>query len=75
MSVKFNGVTPEEERRQLREYRKKQQKRLSFLYDPNENFTNPNDVTYRFANSSGNAINNDKNLEEMEYCILSKSCY
>lgn len=53
----------ERERRQLLDYRKKKNKRLTFIYEPAGNKPmNKEDINYIFANSSGNAIHNKHNL-------------
>jgi hypothetical protein len=61
--VKCIGVpiTPEHEKQLLIESRKKQNKKYIFSYDPAE--STKTDLNYVFANSSGNPINNIKNLK------------
>lgn len=54
-------VTPEVERQQLIEYRKRKNKRFIFSYDPAEGNRNE-EFNYFFANSSGNPIKNIRNL-------------
>lgn len=60
MECKGIPLTPERERQQIIEYRKKHNKRLIYSYDPQEG--EQESSTYRFLNSSGNAISNIKNL-------------
>lgn len=54
-------VSPESERQLIIESRKKANKKYIFSYDPAENLKE--DISYVFANSSGNQINNEKNLK------------
>jgi hypothetical protein len=52
---------PDKQRKLLIESRKKQNKRYTFMYEPSDGVKEPI-YTYVFANSSGNVINNPKNL-------------
>ncbi len=65
--VKCIGETiqPERQRRLLIESRKKKNKRYIFTYEPENEVKEPS-TNYEFANSSGNAINNPKNLRLSE---------
>ncbi|AYV84245.1 MAG: hypothetical protein Hyperionvirus20_23 [Hyperionvirus sp.] len=54
-------ITPDQERQLLFEYRKKH-KKYTFKYEPSED-GKPTDLNFIFANSSGNPINNNKNLK------------
>lgn len=54
-------IQPERQRRLLIESRKKKNKRYTFTYEPSDGVKEPV-VNYMFANSSGNPINNPKNL-------------
>jgi len=54
-------ITPEHERQLIVEYRKKRNKKYTFTYDPAEE--EKVELTYIFANSSGNPINNFRNLK------------
>jgi len=54
-------ITPQYEKQLLIESRKRQNKRYKFSYDPSENVRE--DYNYVFANSSGNPINNVRNLK------------
>lgn len=55
-------ITPDRQRKLMIEARKKKNKRLSFRYEPDEGIKEPESNFY-FANGSGNAINNHKNLK------------
>ena len=55
-------LTPNKQRAIIFEQRKKKKKKLSFNYNPNNGVQEP-DTNYYFANSSGNEINNPKNLK------------
>jgi hypothetical protein len=55
-------IQPDRQRRLLIENRKKQNKRYTFTYEPSDGIKEPIH-TYLFANSSGNIINNPKNLK------------
>lgn len=55
-------ITPEQERQLLIESRKMKGKRYIFSYDPSEH-DNLEEVHYIFSNSSGNPIQNNKNLQ------------
>lgn len=61
--IKCKGVpvTPEQERQMLIEYRKKRNRKYIFSYDPATDFRE--EITFVFANSSGNPIKNFKNLK------------
>lgn len=65
--VKCIGETiqPDRQRRLLIESRKKKNKRYTFQYEPENGVKEPS-TSYEFANSSGNAINNPKNLRLAE---------
>lgn len=65
--VKCIGETiqPERQRRLLIESRKKKNKRYTFTYEPENGVKEPA-TNYEFANSSGNQINNPKNLRLTE---------
>lgn len=65
--VKCIGETiqPDRQRRLLIESRKKKNKRYTFTYEPSDGIKEPG-THYEFANSSGNAINNPKNLRLTE---------
>jgi len=52
---------PDKQRKLLIESRKKGNKRYTFIYEPADGIRDPT-CTYVFANSSGNVINNPKNL-------------
>ena len=54
-------ITPEHERQLIIEYRKRKNKKFIFSYDPSQD--NRADINYVFANSSGNPIQNFKNLK------------
>jgi hypothetical protein len=54
--------TPERKRKLLIQQRKKKNQKLSFLYEPSEGVKNP-EINYVFLNTSGNLINNPKNLK------------
>lgn len=64
-------ITPENERKLIIESRKKLNKKYMFLYDPAENIKEA--VNYVFANSSGNPINNAKNLKLTDETLLDVS--
>lgn len=66
--VKCIGETiqPDRQRRLLIESRKKKNKRYTFTYEPDNGVKEPASIHYEFANSSGNAINNPKNLRLSE---------
>jgi hypothetical protein len=55
-------ITPEKQRKLMIEYKKKKNKRLTFTYEPASGVKDP-DSTYIFANTSGNQINNPKNMK------------
>ena len=55
-------IQPDRQRRLLIESRKKQNKRYTFTYTPSDEVREP-DSNYVFSNSSGNKINNPKNLK------------
>ena len=55
-------IQPERQKRLLIENRKKKNKRYNFTYEPDNGIRDPESI-YIFANSSGNAINNPKNLK------------
>ncbi|AYV81708.1 MAG: hypothetical protein Harvfovirus54_5 [Harvfovirus sp.] len=55
-------ITPDQERQLMIEYRKKHNKKYIFSYEPSED-TKGTDLNFVFANSSGNPINNYKNLK------------
>ena len=58
-------LSPELERKQLIEYRKKNGKKLTITYEPKDNRKDPDDDTYYFTNCSGNKIiNKQKNTNE-----------
>lgn len=65
--VKCIGETiqPDRQRRLLIESRKKKNKRYTFTYEPENGVKEPS-TNYEFANSSGNSINNPKNLRLAE---------
>ena len=65
--VKCIGETiqPDRQRRLLIESRKKKNKRYVFSYEPSDGVKEPT-TNYEFANSSGNRINNPKNLRLSE---------
>jgi hypothetical protein len=65
--VKCIGETiqPDRQRRLLIESRKKKNKRYTFTYEPADGVKEPS-TNYEFANSSGNPINNPKNLRLAE---------
>jgi hypothetical protein len=58
-------IQPDRQRRLLIESRKKKNKRYTFTYEPADGIKEPI-TTYEFANSSGNPINNPKNLKLTE---------
>lgn len=58
-------IQPERQRRLLIESRKKKNKRYTFTYEPADGVKEPS-TNYEFANSSGNPINNPKNLKLSE---------
>lgn len=55
-------IQPDRERMMLIESKKKQNKRYMFRYEPTADGIKDPDIGYIFANSSGNAITNPKNL-------------
>lgn len=55
-------ITPEMQRKLLIDERKRKNKRYTFRYDPEDGVKTP-DSDYQFLNSSGNEINNVKNLK------------
>jgi hypothetical protein len=55
-------TTPEEQRKRLIDSRKKHNKIYSFRYEPSEGIRQE-ESNYYFSNSSGNQINNPKNLK------------
>lgn len=59
------AIQPDRQRRLLIESRKKKNKRYSFTYEPDNGVREPSSH-YEFANSSGNVINNPKNLKLTE---------
>lgn len=65
-------LSPELERKQLIEYRKKTGKKLTFVYEPKENQRDPSEESYLFSNSSGNKIiirtkkTDDKDISEKQ---------
>lgn len=62
LECKGYAVTPEKERAILIEQRKKKNQRVIYAYDPSDG-KKDNDNNYIFANSSGNPVNNPKNLK------------
>ena len=54
-------ITPETQRKLIIEERKRKNKRYTFRYDPEDGVKEP-ESDYYFVNSSGNQINNPKNL-------------
>jgi len=56
-------ITPDREQRLLIEYRKAKGKKYRFAYEPSTDERKTSTVNYIFANSSGNPINNPKNLK------------
>ena len=62
--AKCIGTTmqPDRQKKMLIESRKKKNKRWVFSYDPNDGVKEP-ESNYSFANTSGNKINNPKNLK------------
>jgi hypothetical protein len=54
-------MQPDRQRKLLIESRKKQNKRYTFIYEPADGIKEP-ESNYVFANSSGNFINNPRNL-------------
>ncbi|ARF09262.1 hypothetical protein Catovirus_2_211 [Catovirus CTV1] len=65
LECKGYAVTPEKERALLIESRKKKKQRPQFAYDPSDGKID-SEINYVFANSSGNPINNPKNLKLVE---------
>jgi hypothetical protein len=63
INCKGPTIPVETERRLLIEQRKKEGKPYVYRYEPDYNKLNPEDNTYKFNNSSGNKINNMKNLK------------
>lgn len=67
-SIECVGTTlsPELERKQLIEHRKKTGKKLTFVYEPTGNQKNPSEESYLFSNSSGNKIStkNKKSIDD-----------
>jgi hypothetical protein len=55
-------ITPEKQKKMLIQQRKKANKKFGFRYEPAEGKKEP-ESNYMFSNSSGNLINNDKNLK------------
>lgn len=56
------SIDPQRERRLMIDHRKKNNKRAVFVYEPSSDLREP-ESNYVFANSSGNKINNPKNLK------------
>mgnify|MGYP000382003480 CR=1 FL=1 len=56
-----NTMLPDRQRRLLIESRKKKNKKYTFVYEPADGVKEP-ESNYIFANSSGNSINNPRNL-------------
>lgn len=66
LECKGQTITAEKERALIIEERKKKNQRLMFAYDPSDGVID-NKINFIFANSSGNPINNPKNLKLTPY--------
>ncbi len=66
--TKCIGTTmqPDRQKKMLIESRKKKNKRWTFSYDPSDGIKEP-ESNYLFANTSGNKINNPKNLKLADF--------
>lgn len=68
-------IQPEKQRKLLIESRKKNNKKLTFIYEPVDGITEP-EISYVFANSSGNYINNENNryirFDKIDHSSISK---
>jgi hypothetical protein len=69
VECKGEMLDPHREHQLVYEERKKKNKRFyNFKYEPTaESISKQSDITHRFANSSGNPVNNDRNLKLSAY--------